>query len=472
MNCSNGWNSEGAIVIGAGFAGLMSARILSNYFEQVTVIDRDRLPEGADARDGTPHAQHVHALMARGQQILDELFPGMVQELIDGGATVAHLGRDLRCFHYRWWKKSFASDLTLVSVSRPRLELEVRKRLMKLPNVRIMDGTVVTRYESDPENARITGVHIRGHDSSGPATVLHADLVIDASGRGSQTPQRLAELGYMRPQEALVNVDYVYASRVYERPARAPEWKHLHILDRPPSSRAGVIWSVEGNRWNVMLAGCHGDHPPGDEAGFLEFARSLPVPHLHAAIAHARPLGPVVMHGFPGSQRRYYERLERFPVGLIVLGDALCSLSPIFGRGMAIGALQVALLADGLKELVARRAPNLDALSVNFRRQAADIVAEAWQKDTMEYLRFPQTHGHRSLKVRFMHWYMERLHEAGSVSERVAKRFYAVMNLLARRRELFSRDVIVDVLRTVTRRADPTSAAHAPSLPQRNSQAA
>ena len=460
------FQSQGhAIVIGASIAGLLAARVLSDHFQRVTVIERDVLADSPDARKGVPQGRHVHALLVRGQQVLSHYFPGMIHELIEGGATPVRLGRDLRWFHFGTWKKSVATDLTSISLTRPLLELEIRRRVLALPNVSIIEGTVVTRYVADWENARLTGVRIRDRNAEMPEDTVHADLVVDASGRGSQTPQRLMELGYRRPQESQVRVDYAYASRVFERPARAMDWKNMYVIDRPPARRGGLVYSVEGNRWMVTLLGCHGDHPPADEAGFLEFAQSLSVPELHAAIANARPLGPITQHGFPSSQRRYYERLARFPIGLVVLGDALCSFNPIYGQGMTVSALEAQLLDDCLKSLVARRSPNLDALTANFRQRVAGTLDLPWQLATGEDMRFPQTPGKRSLKLRFMHWYLARLHEAAGVSERVVKRFYGVSNMLAPRGTLFSRDVLIEVLRAAIRRERRDASEPAPAAP-------
>jgi hypothetical protein len=125
--------------------------------------------------------------------------------------------------------------------------------------------------------------------------------------------------------------------------------------------------------------------------------------------------------------------------------------------------------------LLARRTPNLDALTANFRQRVAGVVDLPWQLATGEDLRFPQTPGKRSLKLRFMHWYLARLHRAAGVSERVTKRFYSVSNMLAPRGALFSRDVLIDVLRAAWRGAPPSAPERgsvAPSVRRQSSRAA
>jgi 2-polyprenyl-6-methoxyphenol hydroxylase-like FAD-dependent oxidoreductase len=270
---------------------------------------------------------------------------------------------------------------------------------------------------------------------------------VDTSGRGSQTPQRLAELGYMQPLESRLQIGFGYASREYERPPGARNWQSLYVLDLPPSRRGGLIFPIEGNRWLVTLFGAHGDHPPTDEVGFRQFAKSLPVPDLHDALVSARPLSKVVTHGFSTSQRRYYENMPRFPSGLLVMGDALCSFNPIFGQGMTASAMEAKLLDKCLRNLEVRYTQSIEALTCNFRSQVARVVDLPWQLATAEDLRFPQTPGYRSLKLRFMHWYTARLHRASGESSLVAERFQRVVNLLAPRSTLFGRDVLAELFR-------------------------
>jgi 2-polyprenyl-6-methoxyphenol hydroxylase-like FAD-dependent oxidoreductase len=436
-----------AIVIGASVAGLLAARVLSNHFERVTVIERDLLDEDAEPRRGVPQGRHTHLLLTRGEQVMSGLFPDLVPDLLARGATAITLGRELRWYHFGVWKKSHNGTPTSISVSRPCLEHELRRRVRNIRNVAIADGTVVTRYVADWERARITGVCVRGRHGDMLEDEVHADLVVDAGGRGSQTPQRLLELGYRKPEETALRIGFGYASREYQRPPGARPWQSMYVLDNPPSRRGGLIFPIEGDRWMVTLFGAYGDHPPPDDAGFMKFVRSLPVPDMHEALSAARPVAEVATIGFPTSQRRYYERLTRFPSGLLVMGDALCSFNPIFGQGMTVSALEAQLLDECLRSLELRGTPNLEALTCNFREQVSKTVDIAWNMATNEDLRFPQTPGARSLKVRFMHWYTKRLHRAAGESSLITERFHEVVHMLAPRSALFRRDVLKELLR-------------------------
>jgi 2-polyprenyl-6-methoxyphenol hydroxylase-like FAD-dependent oxidoreductase len=451
-----------AVVVGASLAGLMAARVLSKHFDRVTIIERDSLPESIGARRGAPQGRHVHALLIRGQQIMDSLFPGFIASLEERGATHVNNGTERRWHHFGCWKTCFRTDLTSISVSRPTLEHEMRRRVAQLPNVTIVNNAVLARYAvewaEDWTSARITGVFVRTRGPEMPEELLRADLVIDASGRGSTTPRQLKELGYLPPPESTVKVNFGYASRIYEPPPGSRDWKAMYVIDRAPDTRGGLIFPIEGNRWMVTLFGWHGDHPSADEAGFLDFARSLPVRDLYDAIRGAQALTAPISHGFPASFRRHYERLTRFPAGLLVMGDALCSFNPVYGQGMTVSALEAELLEKCLSRLLSRGATGIEALTKDFRLRAAEVVELPWQLASAEDLRFPQTVGKRPVRLRFIHWYMAKLHEATGFSPLVAERFNAVMNMIAPRSGLFGWEVIRELLRGAFR--TPTGPPH------------
>jgi 2-polyprenyl-6-methoxyphenol hydroxylase-like FAD-dependent oxidoreductase len=451
-----------AVVVGASLAGLMAARVLSKHFDHVTIVERDSLRESIGARRGAPQGRHVHALLIRGQQIMDSLFPGFIASLEERGATHVNNGTERRWHHFGCWKTRFRTDLTSISVSRPTLEHEMRRRVAQLPNVTIVNNAVLARYAVDWEQARITGAFVRTRGPEMPEELLPADVVVDASGRGSTTPRQLKELGYLPPPESTVKVNFGYASRIYEPPPGARDWKAMYVIDRAPDTRGGLIFPIEGNRWMVTLFGWHGDHPPADAAGFLDFARSLPVKDLYDAIRGAQPLTDPVSHGFPASFRRHYERLTRFPTGLLVMGDALCSFNPVYGQGMTVSALEAELLEKCLSRLLSRGVMGIEALTKDFRLRAAAVVEPPWQLASGEDLRFPQTVGKRPTRLRFVHWYMAKLHEAAGTSPLVAETFNAVMNMIAPRSGLFAWEVIRELLRSAFRA--PTASPHSTAL--------
>ena len=441
-----------AVVIGASMAGLIAARVLSKHFEQVTVLDRDTLPEEPEGRRGVPQGQHVHVLLIRGQQALEDLFPGFVPALLARGAQRLNTGSDLAWHHFGHWKAHFESDLHGISVSRPVLEHEVRRRVSALSNVFVVGGTVFTRYAMDWEYSRITGVFVRARGANMREELLRADLVVDASGRGSQTPRQLTELHYQAPEESVTRMNLAYSSRIYERPAGCRNWQAMIVTGNSPDTRSGLIFPIEGNRWLVTLVGSHGDQPPTSNEGFLEFARSLAVPDLHAEICGARPLTDAQAFGFPATWRRHYERLKRFPSGLLVMGDALCSFNPVYGQGMTAAALEAEMLDKCLSRLRPHGTLGIPALTEDFRRCAADVVNVPWQLASGEDLRFPQTAGLRPASLRLIHWYTKKVHVAAAASPLIAKKFISIVHMVAPPTGLFGWDVLRELLRASPRK--------------------
>jgi 2-polyprenyl-6-methoxyphenol hydroxylase-like FAD-dependent oxidoreductase len=425
-----------AIVIGASITGLLASRALSEHFSSVTLIERDRFPEGPGFRRGLPQMRHVHVLLKQGERVIDDYFPGLLAELIAGGAYLIDMGGDLRWFNFGNWKTRFRSKVDFFCQSRGFLEWKIRQRVASLDGVRMLDDCDVAGYTLDT-SGRISGVKI--HRARGIEERLEAELVVDASGRGSRTPQWLDRLGFGIPTETEVGVDVGYASRFYRRPEKTPgDWTGLMIYPKPPGTRLGVLFPVEDNRWMVTLVGWFGDHPPLDDRGFLEFAASLPVPDLYRAIKDAEPVSPIAGHRFPSNRRRHYERMPRFPEGLVVLGDALCSFNPIYGQGMTTGALGVRLLDDSLQEQ--RRLGGRGKsgnFSRRFQRKIARLIDSPWLLTTTEDFRNSRTVGRRAWWTAALCWYTARIHQLTWNDRFAARRFLEVMHLTARPKALF-----------------------------------
>jgi 2-polyprenyl-6-methoxyphenol hydroxylase-like FAD-dependent oxidoreductase len=428
-----------AIVIGGSMAGLLAARVLADYFETVTVIERDEPCVKSEPRRCVPQGRHAHGLLLRGQDTICRLFHDVREELLAAGATPVNMGSDVKWFHFDVWKCRYHSALNFISASRPLIEWTVAERVRRLPNVKMLHGWAVESVVYDGHS--VSGVRMHRRDDPATEQRLNADLVIDASGRASQLSQQLRALGFERPPESAVRIDVGYASCVFRRPNLPRDWKMLYVVARPPAKRGGLILPLEGDRWICTLVGLHGDHPPTDLEGYLAFAKSLPVPDMYEALRNAEPLTEVVRYGFPASIRRHYEQLNRFPPGLLVLGDALCSFNPIYGQGMSAASMYADVLQACLQERVAV-GWGLQDLWCKFFREIALAADRPWELATGEDFRYAETTGPRGRALKLLHWYTAKVHAAASVSPAVTERFYEIMHLLKSPIAMFAPDIL------------------------------
>lgn len=434
-----------AVVVGGSLTGLVATRVLADHFGEVVLVERDRFPDGPDARKGIPQARHIHVLLKEGERILADYFPGICDELVRDGAFRIDMAADTRWRHFGGWKARFRSGMDMLSQSRPLLEWKVRGRVASLPNVRLLDAREGAGLALD--GGRVGGLQVTRDGGEG-AEVLPADLVVDASGRGSRLPRWLERAGFAAPPETEVRVDVGYASRFYRRPDPAPaDWLGLMIYPRPGGTRLGVLFPVEGGRWMVTLVGWFGDHPPADDMGFLDFARSLDAPDLHDAIRDAEPLSAPALHRFPSNRRRHYERLTHPPDGVVALGDAFCSFNPIYGQGMTTGALGARTLDRCLaSQVVARGGEALRNFPAHYHRRLAHVIDTPWLLTTVEDLRSPAAVGPRPSWAPLAHWYTEQVHRLTWRDRAVAQRFLEVMHLSASPRSLLHPYVVFRAL--------------------------
>ncbi|HEY8411525.1 MAG TPA: hypothetical protein VIK76_08985, partial [Pyrinomonadaceae bacterium] len=253
-------NRRHAVVLGGSLAGLLAARVLSDYFDRVTLLERDAYADNTEVRKGIPQANHVHALMLRGRQILEELFPRLQDEMIAAGAPLVDMANDVAWYTRAGWSVRFPSELKVLAFTRPMLDLHVRRRLAQNPKVEICDNVEVLRVLRDPQSNQLTGVLVspRAFDADRRvAKQLNADLIVDATGRASRAPRWLRDLGYEPPDETIVDAHLGYASRLYRIPEDFDgDWSCAYVQSAPPErKRGGILFTVEGNRWLVTLIG-------------------------------------------------------------------------------------------------------------------------------------------------------------------------------------------------------------------------
>ncbi|HUE85937.1 MAG TPA: NAD(P)/FAD-dependent oxidoreductase [Vicinamibacterales bacterium] len=413
-----------AIVVGASMSGLLVARALSEHFGRVTLVERDVLPGRPEVRKGAPQAAHAHGLLASGYRVMDDYFPGLMDALEASGAPRGDVAGDFLWFQYGRWKLRHPVGRRGITVSRPGLETAVRRRVKALANVTFLEGTAAVKPAFDAQAGSVTGLVVRTRNG-GAETTIDADLVVDASGRGSQSAKWLEEWGFELPVTLSVKVDVGYSTRVFER--RPGEFCHSIgglVSGTPTGTRLGAVLAAEGNQWVVTLAGMLGDYPPTDEKTWIQFAASLPVPVVHDLVTTARPLTDFATFRFPANQRRLYERMPRFPGGYLVVGDAVCSFNPIYGQGMSVAAMEAKALDDVLSA-------GLDGVARRFYERAHKIVEIPWTIATGEDLRFPQVQGTRPPGFRLVNRYLERVHAVASKDLVVSRSFFDVLSLLA-----------------------------------------
>jgi 2-polyprenyl-6-methoxyphenol hydroxylase-like FAD-dependent oxidoreductase len=443
------FDNHHAIVIGGSMAGLLAARVLSEHFERVTIIERDQLNDDAEPRKGVPQGRHVHGLLAGGAAIVGAYFPDLFAALAQDGSVPVSTS-DIRRYQLGMRVAEVPSPVKTLWQSRPFLEQHVRACLAARKNVQILDACEVTRLRAD--DRRITGVFLRhrgGEQREDEEEELTADLVVDASGRGSRAPQWLASLGYGQVEETSVKIDVGYASRIYRCPDPLPsDWKVLVILGMPPENkRAGVIFPIEGGYWMVTLGGWLRDYPPNDDADFLDYARSLARPDLYEAIKEAEPVTPIAVYKYSANRWRHYERLSRLPEGFVIMGDAVCAFSPVYGQGMSVAALEARALDTCLREQQGGTGnTHLTSFPQRFQKAIAREIKGAWILATGEDLRYPGTEGHRSLGIRLFTWYLRRVIGLTASRPSAAADFFQVWHLLKPPKSLFQPRMVWAVL--------------------------
>jgi 2-polyprenyl-6-methoxyphenol hydroxylase-like FAD-dependent oxidoreductase len=417
-----------AVVVGASMGGMLAARVLADFYQTVTVVERDVLPDDPTNRRGVPQGRHAHALLRRGGQIIDELFPGILNELVAAGAPVLDDGDLAKIWMsvggHQLIRVGTARDqqaMTMYAPSRPFLECHVRRRLRAVPNVTILSGLDAAEMTSSADRNRVTGVRVVNRDS-GAEQELTADLVIDAMGRGAHTPNLLESLGYGRPIEDRIVMRTCYVSQPLRIPPGIVE--QLVAVGAAPGRPTGMfLLGYENDTSIFTVFGMVGHEPPGDLAGMLSFAQEYTPAHVLAAVRAAEPLGEVIRHRMPSSQWRRYDKMRRFPEGLLVCGDAICSFDPIYGQGMTVSALDAVALRDCLVR-------SRHDLARRYFRAAAKSIGVAWRMGAGSDLAFPEVQGRRSLSMRMTNRLADWVLTACESDAVVVEKFFRVNNLI------------------------------------------
>ncbi|KUI19194.1 oxidoreductase [Mycobacterium sp. GA-1285] len=353
------------IVIGGSLAGMCAARVLAEVSDRVTVYERDDLPAEPANRAAVPQGRHVHLLMARGAEEFESHFPGLLADMVADGVPILENRPDCIHFgaagHVLGTAHRLRDEFTAYVPSRPQLEWQIRKRVRDIDNVAIVHATV-TEPVHDAARQRVIGVLL---DSG---QTVDADLVVDATGRGTRLPAWLEKWGYERPPEETVDVGISYASHQFHVPdGLLAEKVVVAGASREQPLGIGMLFYEDGN-WNVTSFGVGKVPPPQTVEQILDLADEILPTHVSAALRQATPLGEMAFHRYPTSRWRRYDTLDRFPAGIFPFGDAVVSFNPTFGQGMTMTAIQ----ASNLRSLLASGDPDVP------RRLAKATAKTTW----------------------------------------------------------------------------------------------
>jgi 2-polyprenyl-6-methoxyphenol hydroxylase-like FAD-dependent oxidoreductase len=394
----SGFLGQRAVVVGAGIGGLAMAGALAKYFEQVEILERDRLTASVGSRSGTPQDRHPHGLLAGGLQALGEIFPGFESDLAGAGAVSVRVAQEIQYERPDVGvlpKRDFG--ISLLCASRPLIELVLRRRAEAVANIALRAECRVTEIVPATADAAVHG--IRFDAGSGRSETLEADLMVDASGRGALTLALLDALGWERPEVTEVGVDLSYATAVVPIPTNAPpDWKLVLTLPDPPAlALHAVLAPTEASRWIIAIADHGATARLETWKAFLEASRSLTTPTLYNALRYAKPPDGIRHFRFPASIWKHFELLPRLPRGVLPVADALCRFNPIHGQGMSAAAQQARLLQDVLGRAAAEPDP-IAASQAGFMAEVASVLETPWTMSTSADLAFPGTRGERPEK--------------------------------------------------------------------------
>src|SRR6516162_6407985 len=389
MAASRGNSRDHAVVIGGSIAGLSAARVLSDCYARVSVYERDELPSAPANRATVPQDRHLHMLMARGANEFEGLFPGLLKDMVAAGVPVLenrpdriHLGA---AGHVLGTGHTLRDEFTAYVPSRPHLEWQLRKRVQEIDNVGIVRRSVA-EPRFDRARQRVTGVVLNPLDQGEPEFVP-AGLVVDAAGRGTRLPVWLEQWGYQRPPENTVEVGIGYASHQFRLPEGAIR-ERVIVAGASRQQPLGLgLLGYEDGTWTLTTFGVAKVEPPHTFPEMLALAGKILPQRISTALEHGEPVGEVAFHRFPTSRWRRYHKLDRFPAGILPLGDSVASFDPTFGQGMTMTSLQAGHLRQALAD-----GPGGD-LARDVNRATAKTTYPVWMMTAIGDLTFHHATG-------------------------------------------------------------------------------
>lgn len=383
-----------AVVVGAGMGGMMAAGVLSKFFSEVVVLEKDTLPDNPEVRKSVPQGAHAHILLVQGCRNLERIFPGFSSEIVSRGAVRTRSGLEFLIRDGQGWHPKIDLGLSLLSMTYPLLDSTVRGFVERNDRIRIRENVRVKGWEF--AGGTLTGVVTE--DSSGTETI-QTDFVIDATGRSGNSLSWLEAGGFGPVEETALEIGTGYASALFKKPVGWKSAVHsLTIRSSEPDTRSGFIFSVENDCWIVSLIGRFDQQPSGDPDEFLAFAKSLCEPDIFDWASQGDRITPIKTYKAPISRWRHYEKLDRFPERILPVGDAVAHSNPLFGQGMTVASTHAMDLWELLTQ-ISEKDGTLDGIAKPYFERVQGFTRSVWKALENVEFGFSGTRGPRPVDI-------------------------------------------------------------------------
>ena len=420
-----------AVVIGGSIAGIAAAKVLTESFDRVIVLEKDGRHSRREGRPGAAQGWHLHHLLTAGQIELERIFPGIVDDMVAEGAFKVDMADQYRIRLGGTWKKPGTSDIQIVCAGRPLLEWCVRRRLDDEPRIEFRYEAEVGDLVYDRAGNCAIGVAV---DRDGELDVVPAEFVVDASGKNTRIPEFLEHLGIGAPEVEQDIINCFYSTMQHHVPPER-QWDDKVMVIcyayRPYEDTYAAQYYTDSSRTilstSLVAYNCYS--PPRTAREFREFADLMPSPVVGENIDGLEAASPIYNFRYPNMLRLRYEKMRNLPRSLLVVGDAYTSADPVSGLGMTLALKEV----REMQLLLARYGSGHRELPRRYYRKISKMADTAWFVIREQNLRFDwikDVDRKRPFYFGALTWYMDRVLELVHDDLDTYREFLAVVHLV------------------------------------------
>ena len=420
-----------AVVIGGSIAGIAAAKVLSDSFERVIVLEKDGRHPRREGRPGAAQGWHLHHLLTAGQIELERFFPGIIDDMVAEGAFKVDMAAQYRIRLGGTWKKPGTSDIQIVCAGRPLLEWCVRRRLDDEPRISFRYESEVVDLVFERGADTVIGVAVQRDEG---VDVVPAEFVVDASGKNTRVPEILDRVGIGAPEVEQDIINCFYSTMHHHVPPER-QWQDKVMVIcyayRPYEDTYAAQYYTDSSRTilstSLVAYNCYS--PPRTAREFRQFADRMPSPVVGENIDGLEPASPIYNFRYPNMLRLRYEKKRNLPKALLAVGDAYTSADPVSGLGMTLALKEV----REMQLFLAKYGAGHPDLPRRYYRSISKMADTAWFVIREQNLRFgwiKDVEKKRPFYFGILTWYMDRVLELVHDDLGTYREFLAVVHLV------------------------------------------